>query len=71
MISITLIWTSATKTSLLEDDPMLWLTLMLKPTGPTAMKLVVMADCNNADGMEKLSISMSISKFLVVCFPGY
>jgi len=62
VISIIVIWAIATKTSLLGDDPILWFTMMLMPTGPTAVKLVTMADCNNADEEEK----MSISKFLVV-----
>jgi hypothetical protein len=61
MISITLIWISATKTSLLGDDPILWFTMMLKPTGLTAMKLVVMADCNNADGMGE-NVHLEISR---------
>ena len=55
------IWTIATKTSWLGDDPTLWFTMMLMLMGPTAMKLVAMADCNNEDD-EK----MSTSKFLVV-----
>ena len=62
VISISVIWTMATKTSWLGGDRILWFTMMLMPTGPTAMKLVAMADCNNADEKEK----MSISKFLVV-----
>jgi auxin efflux carrier family protein len=62
VISISVTWTIATKTSLLGGDPILWFTMMLMPTGPTAVKLVTMADCNNADEEEK----MSISKFLVV-----
>jgi predicted permease len=61
VISISVTWTIATKTSLLGDDPIFWFTMMLMPTWPTAVKLVTMADCNNADE-EKTSIS----KFLVV-----
>jgi hypothetical protein len=47
------------KDSLLGDDPILWFTMMLMPTGPTAVKLVAMTDCNNADE-EKISISKSL-----------
>ena len=65
VISIAVIWAIATKTSWLGNDPMLWFTMMLMPTGPPAMKLVAMADCNNADEEEK----MSIAKFLTVCAP--
>lgn len=62
VISIAMIWAIATKTTWLGNDPMLWFTMMLMPTGPPAMKLVAMADCNNADEEEK----MSIAKFLTV-----
>jgi predicted permease len=62
VISISVVWALATKTNWLGDDPILWFTMMLMPAGPSAMKLVAMADCNNADEEEK----MSISKFLVV-----
>jgi hypothetical protein len=40
IISIIIIYIFAKKTELLGDDPMLWFTLMLMPTGPPAMKLV-------------------------------
>lgn len=61
VISISVVYGIATKTSLLGGVPIHWFTMMLMPTGPTAVKLVAMADCTNADE-EK----MSISKFLVV-----
>ena len=62
VISISVIWLVVTRTNWLGDDPILWFAMMLMPIGPTAMKLVAMADCNDADEEEK----MSISKFLVV-----
>ena len=55
VISISVIWTIATKASWLGDDPILWFTVMLMQTGSTAMKLVAM-DCNNTDE-KKTSIS--------------
>lgn len=68
IVSIAVIWAVATKTRWLSDDPMLWFVMMLMPTGPSAMKLVAMADVNGADEGEK----MSISKFLTVsAFPLY
>lgn len=45
------------KTDLLDDDPVLWFTLMLMPTGPTAMKLMAMAEVDDAEEDDKMSIS--------------
>lgn len=50
------------KTSILAEDPMLWFTMMLMPVGPTAMKLMALADVSHAEAKEK----MVISKFLAV-----
>jgi len=38
--------------------------MMLMPTGPPALKLTALADCNGASDKEK----MSIAKFLTVSF---
>jgi auxin efflux carrier family protein len=63
IVSIAIIWALASKTHLLADDPILWFSMMLMPTGPSAMKLIAMADVGGADQAEKLSIS----KLLTVC----
>lgn len=39
VLSIAVIYVLAKKTAFLGDDPMLWFTLMLMPTGPPAMKV--------------------------------
>lgn len=54
----------ASKTQLLDDDPILWFVLMLMPTGPPATKLTALADVSGADDDEK----MSIAKFVTVCY---
>ena len=64
LISIPLIWALATKTELLDRDPILWFAMMLMPTGPPALKLTALADVNGAEEEEK----MSIAKFLTVSF---
>lgn len=64
VISIAFIWVLATKTNVLGDDPMLWFTMMLMPTGPPAMKLVAMAEVNGADEEEK----MAVSKILAISY---
>ncbi|KAL9107996.1 MAG: hypothetical protein Q9227_007211 [Pyrenula ochraceoflavens] len=62
VVGIAVVWAFLTKTSVLGNDPMLWFTLMLMPIGPSAMKLVAMADVYGADESEK----MSIAKFLTL-----
>jgi auxin efflux carrier family protein len=64
VISVASIWVLATKTGVLSDDPILWFTMMLMPTGPPAMKLVAMAEVNGADQEEK----MAISKILAISY---
>lgn len=63
-ISISLIYLLASRTSWLSQDPMLWFTMMLIPTGPPALKLTALADMNGSSEDEK----MSIAKFLSVSF---
>ncbi|KAJ9627905.1 hypothetical protein H2203_003124 [Taxawa tesnikishii (nom. ined.)] len=64
LISIPLIWALVSKTNLLSNDPILWFSLMLMPTGPPALKLTALADVNGADEKEK----MSIAKFLTMSY---
>lgn len=67
-ISISFIWALAVYTNILPHDPMLWFAMMLMPVGPTAMKLVALADVTRTDAKQK----MVIAKFLAVSkFPGY
>lgn len=63
-ISIPLIWAIASKTELLNGDPMLWFSMMLMPTGPPAMILVALTDVTGAPEAMK----MTIAKFLTVRF---
>ncbi|CAD6587524.1 MAG: hypothetical protein ASARMPREDX12_002922 [Alectoria sarmentosa] len=61
-ISIAFIFFLASRTNVLDDDPMLWFAMMLMPTGPPAMKLTALADVSGCSEEEK----MSIAKFLSV-----
>jgi len=61
-ISISVIYAFASKTNLLDQDPILWFAMMLMPTGPPAMKLTALADVSGSGEAEK----MSIAKFLCV-----
>lgn len=49
VISIGVVYLLAKRTDTLGDDPMLWFTMMLMPTGPPAMKLITMVEVSNAD----------------------
>ncbi|EAT76208.1 hypothetical protein HBH56_241370 [Parastagonospora nodorum] len=64
MISISLIWALASKTNLLDADPMLWFAMMLMPTGPPAMILVALTDVTGAPE----SMKMTIAKFLTISY---
>lgn len=61
-ISISVIYALASRTTVLDADPILWFVMMLMPTGPPAMKLTALADVSGSNENEK----MSIAKFLCV-----
>lgn len=54
----------ASKTNLLGEDPVLWFTMMMMPTGPPAMKLTALAEATHAEDEEK----MAITKFLSISY---
>lgn len=66
-ISIPLVYALATKTGVLDEEPILWFAMMLMPTGPPALSITAMADVSGADEMQKLSIA----KFLTVSLMFY
>jgi hypothetical protein len=61
-IAIPLVYAFATKTQVLDAEPILWFAMMLMPTGPPALSITAMADVSGADEEQKLSIA----KFLTV-----
>ena len=61
--SIAFIYMLATRTNWVGDDPMLWFTMMLMPTGPSAMKLIAMVEVSGADEAEE----EKIARLLTVC----
>ncbi|KAH7035053.1 auxin efflux carrier [Microdochium trichocladiopsis] len=63
-ISIPLIWVLAAKTDILPNDPILWWTLMIPPTGPPAMKNLALADVCGASQ----KVRMSIARFLTMSY---
>ncbi|RMZ89817.1 hypothetical protein DV736_g2940, partial [Chaetothyriales sp. CBS 134916] len=63
-ISVAVIYAVASKTALLDNDPILWFAMMLMPTGPPAIKLVALADVSGADD----TVKMILSKLLVISY---
>ena len=72
LISIAFISLLATKAKLLSDDPILWFTMMLMPTGPSAMTLIAMAEVSGAGEEEKMAVSkllaISYAASPLICF---
>ncbi|KDN67504.1 putative membrane transporter [Colletotrichum sublineola] len=64
IISIGIIYVLASRTNLVTQDALLWFCLMLMPTGPPAMKLSALADCEGSEDSEK----MLIAKFLTMSY---
>ena len=62
LISIPIIWALAARTNLLGNDPVLWFSMCLMPTGPSALKLTALTQVNGSSELEKLTIA----KFLTV-----
>lgn len=61
-VAIPAVYVFATKTRVLDEEPMLWFAMMLMPTGPPALSITAMADVSGAGEEQKLSIA----KFLTV-----
>jgi len=57
VISIGSIYLLAKKTDVLGQDPMLWFTMMLMPTGPSAMKLIAMVEVSGASEEDEQKIA--------------
>ena len=68
-VSIVVIYFLASRTTVLNDDPILWFAMMLMPTGPPAMKLTALADVSGSIEEEKMSIAkfLSVSDLEVFC----
>ncbi|TAQ88838.1 hypothetical protein B7494_g2856 [Chlorociboria aeruginascens] len=75
-MSIGVIYLLASRSTSLGDDPMLWFTMMLMPTGPPAMKLITMVEVSDADEEDEekiaklLTISYVISPILAFTVVG-
>ncbi|KAK3984511.1 auxin efflux carrier [Cladorrhinum sp. PSN332] len=74
--SISSIYFLAAKTGLVGSDPILWFTLMLMPTGPSAMKLISLVQVSDVSKDDEakiarlLTISYIISPLLSVTVVG-
>lgn len=57
VVSIAVIYALASRTTILEKDPMLWFAMMLMPTGPPAMKLITLVQVSNGDDEDETNIA--------------
>jgi len=64
LASIAMVYGMA-KAGWLSNDPMLWFTMMLMPTGPPAMKLITLVQVSDAADEDE----HKIAKLLTVCTP--
>ncbi|KAK7451233.1 hypothetical protein VKT23_012571 [Stygiomarasmius scandens] len=64
IVSIVTVYTIVKNTNLLFNDPILWFTLMIMPTGPPAAKLSTLADVGDSGDKEK----HAIAKFLTMSY---
>ncbi|RAL09386.1 Auxin Efflux Carrier superfamily [Aspergillus homomorphus CBS 101889] len=60
-ISISLVYVLADKTSLLGDDPILWFSMMLMPTGPPSLVISGLAELANVSEEEKLTVVKALT----------
>ncbi|PYH80979.1 hypothetical protein BO82DRAFT_354969 [Aspergillus uvarum CBS 121591] len=60
-ISISLVYVFAAKTSLLGDDPILWFSMMLMPTGPPSLVISGLAELANVSEEEKLTVVKALT----------
>lgn len=65
VVSIGGVYLLASRTGLVGEDPMLWFTLMLMPTGPPAMKLITMIQVSGAGDEDE----EKVAKLLTVRYP--
>jgi len=55
--SISLVYLVSSRTGFLGDDPMLWFTMCMMPTGPPAMKLITLVQVSGGSEEEESNIS--------------
>lgn len=60
-ISISVIYALAKKTSILQDDPILWFSMMLMPCGPPAFVISGLADLAGVPESEEIEIAKSLT----------
>jgi len=55
--AIAFIYLLASRTTILGTDPMLWFSMMLMPTGPTAMKVITLIQVSDGTPEDEISIA--------------
>ncbi|KAK4211465.1 auxin efflux carrier [Rhypophila decipiens] len=63
-LAVPFIWALASYSPVLFNDPILWFAMMMMPAGPPAMRLLALADVNNAGE----AVKMSVARFLTILY---
>ncbi|KAG9240162.1 auxin efflux carrier [Calycina marina] len=66
LISIGIVYLLAKNTTILGQDPMLWFTMMLMPTGPSAIKLITMVQVGEGSDKEQQKIAQLLTISYVI-----
>ena len=60
-ISISLIYALAKKTNILQDDPILWFSMMLMPAGPPALVISGLAELARIPEAEEIAVAKTLT----------
>lgn len=63
-----MIYALALKTNLVRDDPMLWFSMMVMPSGPPALIISGLAELGKVSDAEKMAISkvLAVSNYQTI-----
>lgn len=71
-LSISAIYVLASKTKLIGEEPILWFSMMLMPSGPPALVLAGLAELARASEMEQMVIAKTLTTMYIlspsICF---
>ena len=64
-ISISLIYALAKKTNILQNDPILWFSMMLMPAGPPALVISGLAELAKISEAEEIAVAKTLTVSLL------
>jgi len=67
LVSVPIIYGLAKNTNVLDQDGILWFSMMLMPLGPPAMSLIPMADVSGTDERIKMAVAKLLTWMYAAC----